>query len=693
MKYSQIIVAIVCCCASVFALSAQHENLQTQVIDGKEFYIYKVQPSEGFYVLSKKFGVSQEEIIRYNPAAKKGLKNGQILKIPTLKTGKVEQVVSPINDTFEHTIVRGESLYSISKTYGVSIQSIIDLNPGSEKGIRAGDKLNIPQSNKKKSTQAKEKKQSAQSTAKAVPPTQVIDPVTTTPPSAETASSDFIFHTIARGETLTAISNRYGVDIKTILKLNPGLSPQKIKAGEVIRLTPPASQQVVVEDQENATESSQTFTQYKVRKKETLYSISKKFGITVDDLKVLNPHINKVKQGDIIKIPAEAEYNAVATANSYSLTEIDNIYNHLYEDKKSGSVDVAVILPFMLKQPRPDKNACEFTEFYQGFLMAVDSLKRTGSSINLYAYDTEGESSTVQSILEQPEMKGMDLIIAPTQTEHFQMIANFGQSNDINVVNTFSATNEEVNQNSRVFLTNIPPAFLQAETIHRFVRLMGNRTVIFLSQTGKKANKKSFVEELKQELTQENIAFRDIEFETQLDLINKTADFGNDSSFVFLPNSDDAEILSTIIGPLKQMKESRPDLDIALFGYPRWINFVPEYINDFYALNTYFYSRFYANPMDAATKEFHKRYWYWYNKHLISTYPSFALLGFDTGIYFLSAIQEQGKNFAFQEIKNSTARIQTDFAFERINNWSGFINKSFYFINFTPDSSIRKIRD
>lgn len=130
-------------------LSAQTENLQTKVIDGKEFYIYKVKPSEGFYVLSQKFGISQEEIIRYNPAAKNGLKRGQLLMIPTHRTAQGEPEGSEIESTFEHTIVRGESLYSISKMYKVTIQSIIDLNPGSERGIKAGATLKIPQRYKK----------------------------------------------------------------------------------------------------------------------------------------------------------------------------------------------------------------------------------------------------------------------------------------------------------------------------------------------------------------------------------------------------------------------------------------------------------------------------------------------------------------------------------------------------------------
>ena len=106
MKYTRITIALLFC----FAFT---ENLQTKIIDGKEFYIYKVKPSEGFYILSHKFGISQEEIIRYNPAAKNGLKKGQLLMIPTNKGVNKQDSEPEIESTFEHTIVRGESLYSI----------------------------------------------------------------------------------------------------------------------------------------------------------------------------------------------------------------------------------------------------------------------------------------------------------------------------------------------------------------------------------------------------------------------------------------------------------------------------------------------------------------------------------------------------------------------------------------------------
>ena len=681
MKYTRITIALLFCFAFTFLLSAQTENLQTKIIDGKEFYIYKVKPSEGFYILSHKFGISQEEIIRYNPAAKNGLKKGQLLMIPTNKGVNKQDSEPEIECTFEHTIVRGESLYSISKTYKVPIRSIIALNPGSERGIKAGATLKIPQRYQKPEKQSIPLVQKDTQTAMNTADSEVLED------SSNGTSNEYVYHTIADGETLFSISKRYDVDIETILKLNPGISPTHMKKGSVIRITPDTKELNVT------IEPKQLYTEYKVRKKETLYSISKKFGTTVEEIKKCNPNIKQIKQDDIINIPAGIEYNTVTAENPITSAEINNIYNKLYKSDKKGVINVAVILPFMLRQSSPDTKASLYTEYYQGFLMAVDSLKRQGASINVYAYDSEESESTVRRILSDPILKEMDLIIAPENDNHIKLIADFGLANDINVVNTFSLKNEEVSHNAKVFQTNIPHSYLYAEAADRFIRYLGNRKVVFLSHTPEEPDKRDFIGGLKEELDRAHIAYHEIKFGNELNLLDQDSILADASGIVFVPTSAKKKVLSLIVAPIESLKEKRADLDIALFGYPEWLTQVPEYLNEFYKLNTYLYSRFYANPFEEDTKTFHKRFLYWYNKDMINASPQYALLGFDTGIYFLSAIREHGKNFASQDIRPSIDRIQTDFSFQRVNNWSGFINKSFYFINFTPNFTIRKIRE
>ena len=102
------------------------------------------------------------------------------------------------------------------------------------------------------------------------------------------------------------------------MKLNPGISPTHMKKGSVIRITPDTKELNVT------IEPKQLYTEYKVRKKETLYSISKKFGTTVEEIKKCNPNIKQIKQDDIINIPAGIEYNTVTAENPITSAEINN---------------------------------------------------------------------------------------------------------------------------------------------------------------------------------------------------------------------------------------------------------------------------------------------------------------------------------------------------------------------------------
>lgn len=72
------------------------------------------------------------------------------------------------------------------------------------------------------------------------------------------------------------------------------------------------------------------------------------------------------------------------------------------------------------------------------------------------------------------------------------------------------------------------------------------------------------------------------------------------------------------------------------------------------------------------------------------TVPRMGLLGFDTGIYFLSTLAKGNDPFGNRNLPTYNG-IQTSFKFERTSNWSGFINKDLMFIHFTPNSTIEKM--
>ena len=632
-------------------LSLNADNYPQKSIDGKGFYLYKVNSAEGFYSICKKFDVTKDEILLYNPSAKNGLKNGQELLIPikgvTSATPKTE------TKSFVHTVSAGETLYAIARMYHVSPDSIIALNPSSEKRIRVGEKLNIPQTNQNKP----------------------IDP------SSANTEKQYIFHTITAKETLFSVARKYGTTVESLLKQNPGLSPSNFSIGKVIRITPIQQSETV-----QPVNTPKTFL-YTVKKKETLYSIAQQFGITIDDIKICNPGIGNISKNDIINIPIKETDSKSPTPIEHE--NISQIYNEIHSGEKKEIVNVAVLLPFMLSQKEDTKSAL-YLEYYQGFLLAVDSLKKRGASIDVYAFDTEGKGSTLDRILAKPEMKSMDLIIGPADNNLIQKTAAFALKNEINMVNAFSLKNDEASHNAHVLQTNIPHSYLYAEASAELIRQFGNKKIIFLLDDDSSNEKKDFINEVKLGLQQKNIPFENIHISSDPQLVVFKNSLPENSDVLIISNSSTKNSVGKIVAPLTKLKDERSDLSITLFGYPEWQTYTKEYLNNFYKLNTVIFTRFYTNPTDHNWKEFQEKFYYWYNKDMINANPKYGLLGFDTGMYFLNALKRYGKKFENYLENLESSSIQTDFKFQRINNWSGFINKSLYFVHFSPSYTIRR---
>jgi LysM repeat protein len=126
-------------CVGAFAL-----DLPTKRVNGKTCYYYKVGNSETVYGIASKYGISRDDIIKYNPSAADGLKAGQILYFPVDQFGTVNVDVDS-DGVILHEVKKGETLYGISHSYGVSVESVLALNPSVKDGVKAGSKIKIPQ--------------------------------------------------------------------------------------------------------------------------------------------------------------------------------------------------------------------------------------------------------------------------------------------------------------------------------------------------------------------------------------------------------------------------------------------------------------------------------------------------------------------------------------------------------------------
>lgn len=124
-------------------------DLPVKRINGKEYYQYAVKRNESLLDIASKFGLTRDEILRFNPSAVDGLRSGMSLYFPVnefaskFKTDNTKSATSESN-TIRYKVQSGETLFGISYRFKTTPEAIIALNPRADKGIRAGEELLIP---------------------------------------------------------------------------------------------------------------------------------------------------------------------------------------------------------------------------------------------------------------------------------------------------------------------------------------------------------------------------------------------------------------------------------------------------------------------------------------------------------------------------------------------------------------------
>ncbi len=102
------------------------------------------------------------------------------------------------------------------------------------------------------------------------------------------------------------------------------------------------------------------------------------------------------------------------------------------------------------------------------------------------------------------------------------------------------------------------------------------------------------------------------------------------------------------------------------------------------------YSIFFLDETQWSVKHFAEEYKKWYNKKLANSFPKFGYLGYDTGLYFLTALDKYGSNFEPEVSTLNVNTLQSAITFKRIENGGAFVNKGVYFVNYKENSGIEK---
>ncbi len=584
---------------SIFA----QENSRSTIIkwiDGEKFYIHKVTQGQGLFSITKIYNVEQKEILENNPQVFDGLKPGQELKIPFKK---------PIVETSKyriHIIEAGQSIYSISKMYHVTQESIFAINPEVKNGYKINQKIKIP--------------------------------------------------------------------------LEENKSEQK---------------------EPLSTDNKK----YKVKKKDTLYALSKKFDVTQDALIEANPIIKKdgLQKGQKLIIPGrekiikEALYIPIDTMyyDGASLLDsnkpCDSIINN-----RTTAMEVGLFLPFEIdktvfnneknsnSQKKPKISNKPFLEFYQGFLMAIEQLKANGEKLNIHVFNTKRDSNELKRILKQGIIRELDLIIGPVYKENFKIVQRATDSLSIPMINPIIKESGIV-KNSTYSIDIFPSNQVFTDQMIKFI-IQNDSSQIFFVHSGfvddlviANPFKQSFNKTLKL-LGKDTVnTFKELIFPNSKKINFKPFLNKNKHNLVVIL-SDNQAFVSNVFTKLNNQSE---DFDIQLIARPKWIKFDNIDLSYYHNLNTLLFTNEFIDYHNPNVNIFIKKYRTIYNIE-----PSkYSFYAYDISFAFTSYFYQFDNFRCLKDFE--TEHLIFGFDFQKANK--GLMNHSIFIVQYKKDFSVEKV--
>lgn len=640
-------------CVTVSSSNAQNEQYETVTVDGKSFYKYKVQAGEGLYAISRTFSVSVADIIRSNPGSNQGLQSGQELLIPInlnssdLSVAAVSQS-APIDQNvhFKHTVISGETVYSISRMYNTSVEEIHRLNPGAKEGIGVGEVLTIPQR-------------------------RVI---------SEVKEENYRYHTILPKETLYSVSRTYSLKPEDIIAANPGLTVETFQIGKTIRVPFFESYQVI-----KPFESQTTDIVHKVSRGETLYSISRQYSVDVSKLQEVNPILaGGLKTNMELIIPVKK--SSLEVTNKQLENNVNRLLTQRTSPKRVDVMRVGLLLPFLDESGGAH---LRLQEYYEGFLLAVNELKSRGADLELFVFEIGKGSDTkkLESLLQTMEMQSLNLVIGGVNDAQIRVISDFSKERNIKYVVPFSQSNGEILNNGNIFQVNPLQKSQIDKASNAFIQTFRNANVVFVN--GGQNDKMEFITQLQNSLRNSSIRYETISATSTLDSTILTL-LKTTGENIIIPTSGDINTLRRVIEELKKVQESNSEYQLRLFGYPEWQTY-NNLIDDYHHFGTYIYTPFFVDNSASDTKIFKDSFEKWYDRNLLDTNPGYGMWGYDTGLFFLTALQQYGANFEQNINRVRVNSLQFPFHFERLNNWGGFFNTGLYFVHYDRSGKVIKM--
>jgi hypothetical protein len=312
-------------------------------------------------------------------------------------------------------------------------------------------------------------------------------------------------------------------------------------------------------------------------------------------------------------------------------------------------------------------------------------MRNCGTPINIQVYDTSSSLDSVRNIIANPELAKAKIIIAPDNEAQLAALGAYGQQNGIKILNLFVVKDETYRTNPYIMQGNIPHKAMYAKAVDGLIARMGAHVPVILTRNNGEADKTEYIAYLKETLAAKGIEYKEVFFDGTM----KASDLEGldaDGEYAFVPYSGRQVELNRILPAVLDFKAKSLKADpVQVFGYPEWITFRGETLQNMHKANCFVYSRFFTVPEEPSVKRVEDKYTGWYGTPMANFVPRQGLFGYDTAMFLINSLRaEQDGDMKKWE------GVQNGFDFKRIPG-GGLVNDELYFINYRPSGLIDKI--
>ena len=363
---------------------------------------------------------------------------------------------------------------------------------------------------------------------------------------------------------------------------------------------------------------------------------------------------------------------------------VDTMSQAPSDDVRQRAIRVGVMLPLH----NINGDGKRMIEYYRGILMACDSLKQSGISVDIHAWNAAEDADIIQ-ILHDNDAARCDIIFGPLYSRQMQAMSDFVQRNDIRLVIPFSINAPQLLTNPNIFQIWQSPTNVTNSSIDRYLENFKDYHPVFIDCNDSTSKKFPFTSGLRRQLDNRGIVYNITNLKSSEEQFSKA--FRRTQKNIVILNTGRSQELGVAFAKLNGLLLKEPTLEISMFGYTEWLSYTRTHLDNYYKYDTYIPSAFHYNPLTPQTQRLEQKYRWNFHSDMQHALPRFALTGFDHAFFFIKGLHKYGKSFNGAAGMFGYPPVQTPLMFERLGN-GGFQNRSVSLVHYTTDHRMEMIR-